>query len=419
METIVYDLNAACNGKLEAVLNTSHPEHNEVLNANCLTIKSAIWKDRTYSIIRYNKPMLNDGNVRNAGLFRSVIVCEGRIVSFSPPKSVARDWYSALDNVWDSTILEEFIEGTMVNVFNVDGEWEIATRSMVGANGRFFNDSGSNTFRAMFYDAMRTCGPASNLDDNGGMFAMLDPSYSYSFVFQHPENQIVTKVTSPELYLIRMYSIDGMNVTEYLPDSPEVIQVFRGEGDDGSKCLIDFPMRFPFTDYETLVEEWTTINRPHSQMGVVLFSKQYNCRSKIRNPSYEMVRHLRGNQPKLQYQYLELRSRGQVEQYLKHFPKARGEFSKYREQVHLFTTTLYSNYHECFVKKEKGLKEYPYQFKPHMFALHKLFIDNFKNGSKFFVSFSVVKDYVNNLPAAKLLYALNWHTRKNAVESAN
>ena len=207
-----------------------------------------------------------------------------------------------------------------------------------------------------------------------------------------------------------MYSIDGPIVTEYLPDSEEAVRIFRGE--KGRKqCLVDFPMRFNKTTFEEL-EHWRSMNRLHTEMGVVLFLGNISY-VKDKKLSYETVRHLRGNQPKLQYQYLELRTRG-VEHYLKHFPANRQEFARY-ENSFIRLLTLCSQTIMLLPKKEAKLSEFPYQFKPHMYALHQLFVDEFKKGNKFYVSFAVVKEYVNNLHL-KLMYALNWHTRKTLIQ---
>ena len=46
------------------------------------------------------------------------------------------------------------------------------------------------------------------------------------------------------------------------------------------------------------------MNTNYNTLGFVLINKVTGERAKIRNPVYEQVRQLRGNQPKLQFQYL-------------------------------------------------------------------------------------------------------------------
>ena len=121
---------------------------------------------------------------------------------------------------------------------------------------------------------------------------------------------------------------------------------------------------------------------------------------------------MKGNSPKIQYQYLNLRQTNKVTEFLYYYPESRKEFGKLRKQLHGWTNQLYQNYINCYIKKQKPLKEFPYNFKIHMFNLHMLYIDELR-GEKSFVSKKVVVDYVNNLPPPKLMYSLNYIYNKH------
>ena len=71
--------------------------------------------------------------------------------------------------------------------------------------------------------------------------------------------------------------------------------------------------------------------------------------------------------------------------------------------MHRFTLTLWQNYISCFIKKEKPLKDYNFQYKIHMYNLHNLYLENREAITK-----SVVIDYINNLDVAQILYAINY-----------
>jgi hypothetical protein len=148
---------------------------------------------------------------------------------------------------------------------------------------------------------------------------------------------------------------------------------------------------------------------------VVIYDKNSGERTKIRNPVYEQVRQLRGNQPKLQYQYLSLRNEGKVAEFLKYFNENKREFSEFRDQVHLFTNTLFSNYHACYVKKEKPLIEYSEQYRTHMFNLHRKYLDELRE-EKQFITNRIVKKYVNEMHPSLLMYSLNYSLRKRNVD---
>jgi hypothetical protein len=191
------------------IKNSNILEHVNNINSDENKIKVIEWKKtdkgNNYFIIKYNKEFLTEENISTIGLFRSIIIKNNNIIVFSPPKSIC---YSKFIRSYtpDDCIAEEFIEGTMINLF-YDSEneiWEIATKSSIGANMCFFiNDYKHNTtFREMFFDIVKNI----NLD-----FDKLPKNYCYSFVIQHNKNRIVSNFSEHKLYLISVYDIDNEN----------------------------------------------------------------------------------------------------------------------------------------------------------------------------------------------------------------
>jgi hypothetical protein len=178
---------------------------------------------------------------------------------------------------------------------------------------------------------------------------------------------------------------------------------------------IKFPDTYSLTNYSLLIEKYASMNTPYYIMGFVLYNLQTGERCKIRNPVYEQVRKLKGNQPKLQYQYLVLRQQDRVQEYLTYYPESKQLFFKFRDQLHLFTKTLLSNYISCFIKKEKSLVEYPDQYRNHMFHLHQLFLNEFRE-KKLFINLPVVINYVNNLHPSQQMFSLNYPLRKRYID---
>jgi hypothetical protein len=157
------------------------------------------------------------------------------------------------------------------------------------------------------------------------------------------------------------------------------------------------------------------MNTPYNILGVVLNNLKTGERSKIRNPVYEQVRELKGNQPKLQYQYLVLRHEGRVNEYLTYYPETKKQFSQFRDQIHLFTKTLLSNYISCYIKKEKPFIDYPHQYRNHMFKLHQLFLNELRE-QKLFVNSTFVIKYVNSLHPSQQMFSLNYPMRKRNID---
>jgi hypothetical protein len=381
-----------------------------ILKLNKIESRSA---NANYVVIRYDKNVLNEDLISSYGLCRSVIInSANKIVGFAPPKSIAADTFIQKyphHKDYDSIVAEEFIEGTMINVFfdpsiGLTGGWEISTRNTVGATSCFYKSPNAKTFRQMFMEAASE----THLD-----ISKLEPDKCYSFVLQHPENRIVVPFAKPQLYLVGVYKIDNKSdeiiVSHY--DVAEYKYFFSELG-----TSVKFPKVYDFETYKELVDKYGSMNTSYDIVGVVIHNKLTGERTKIRNPVYEQVRNLRGNQPKLQYQYLCLRKDGRVKDFLKYYPENKKEFSTFRDQVHLFTNTLYANYVSCYIKKERPLIQFSEQYRTHMFTIHQLYMNDLRE-KKLFVNNTVVQKYVNEMHSSLLMYSLNYQMRKRNVDT--
>lgn len=360
-----------------------------------------------YKIIRYNKDILINDLIPSYGLLRSVIINKNnQVVSFAPPKSCLADQFITKYAIKTNNIIaQEFVEGTMINVFYDSSvlAWKIATKNTVDAEVYFYKKENGKTFNAMFFEACKQ----NNFD-----LEMLNKQFCYSFVLQHPENRIVVPFQSPQIYLVEAYEIINAETVTIVPLN---INEIRTAG-HLTNTSVRFPEVYEFTTYTELIEKFASANTPYNIMGIVIKNILTNERTKIRNPIYEEVRHLKGNQTKLQYQYLHLRKEGKLPEYLKYYPETKKEFSECREKVHIFTNTLHQNYLACYVRKEKPLKEFGSQYRTHMFNLHQQFINDLRPNN-LFITNTIVQKYVNNLHPSLLMHSLNYNLRKQNVDT--
>lgn len=381
-----------------------------ILNKNVCFTKNS----QKYSVIRYNKSILPKEAATTYGMFRSVVLnCDNKVVSFAPPKTVDADdfmnKYKGEDQD-NNIVAEEFVEGTMINVFwdptiGLNGSWEITTRNTVGAESGFYKSKNSKTFKEMFLEAIAATG--LNINE-------LDKELCYSFVLQHPENRIVVPFNYPALYLVAVYrivnNVDG-TVFVYPFDNTEIKACVNWYSTN-----LFFPAVYQhFSSYADMIERYASKNTDYKCMGIIFKNLKTGERCKVRNPNYEEVRKLRGNQPKSQYQYLSLRSSGSVGKFLTFFPEYKGEFNEYKSQVHSFTIILYQNYVSCYIKKEKPLHEFSEQFRTHMFNIHQLYLNDLKE-KKQHVTNSVVINYVNHLHPTLLMHSLNQNLKKHQID---
>jgi hypothetical protein len=400
---IIYDLNNIRGGEgNHAILSiikdkngNEKDDYEKILNTLKLYIKTWNYKNNNYKIIKYDKEYLSNDLIKSSGLFRSVIInSNNEIVVFSPPKSLNDVEFQKMYQP-SECISEEFIEGTMINMFYSNNEWEIATKSSVGGKTYYFQQDEKLTFRHMFLDACNKM----NFDFD----TCLNKDYCYSFVLQHPKNRIVSPIDKPCIYLIKVYKINGYKIIEQ--DRNEHYNLYLLE----SNLLM--PNRDKFNSYKELKERYASMNTPYEIVGIMIYSENGD-RTKFRNPNYEDIKKLRGNQPKLQYQYLSLRQSGEMSQFIKYFPEYKSKFYEFRNHLHRFTTTLYKNYVNCYINKEKPLLEFNYEYRNCMYSLHQLYLNDLKPNSKH-IDFKYVVDYVNKMHPSQLMFLLNYNYRKN------
>ena len=370
--------------------------------AKSLNLKLKTWKfgGVNYHILKYDKEWLARENENTIGLLRSVIFKDdGTIVCFAPPKSQNTEKINITSD--DQYVSEQFIEGTMINMFyeKENDSWQIATRTSVGGKLNFYMENGfksEETFSSMFEEIENELCP--NLRDK------LNKKYMYSFVIQHPRNRIVKNVVEKRLYLVEIYEIDGLTVTIRKDNMDELVKELPN---------IRLPRCIPVkseTELNECKETCASMNTKYSTVGVIIKDKEGN-RYKFRNPNYEHVRKLRGNQPKLQYQYLALRQEGKIAEYLKYYPEQKKVFNEYRNLMHDYTNQLFMNYIKCYVKKERELKTFPENYRTHMYKLHHEHYIPTLMPKKEGINKSYVINYFNAIHPAKQMFVLNYSKR--------
>ena len=115
------------------------PESDELQTLlKTLNLTNKKWKTgpNVHSILKYTTGEIKCDELQTRGLLRSVVLdCNGKIMAYSPPKCVVPTADEMNSRFSDENILvEEFVEGTMINVFyyKPNGQeegagWDLAT----------------------------------------------------------------------------------------------------------------------------------------------------------------------------------------------------------------------------------------------------------------------------------------------------
>ena len=397
----------------------------------------------TFYILKYDRAKLKDTEYETVGRFRSVVFdSNGQICCIAPPKMLKltdemKSW--PVNSEGGHLTAEELVEGMMVNLFYYKGteKWYVSTKSSVG------EVSFDHIQEAMAVDATAgtTAGAYQKLNIQeilrrricdilsvlpGGLEAV-PKQYCYSFVLQHPKNQIVNVITVPRLYLVAVYEIvrpEGEAAADATMAGVSAIRLERNifscsfggtvsHMPSDLTCVADATDAAAATTTPHTVEDYCRMygsaeTRSVSLPGVVFHDRDTGFCYKQRNPKYESVKKRKGMEQKLIAQYLQLRKDRAIDEYLKYHPQHSRVFNTFRERLHEYTLRLYDAYIEHYVKKNaKPLKEYDRELKTHMYKLHyDVFLATMKEAGTFVTKHTVI-NYVNQLAAAQQLACLN------------
>lgn len=378
---------------------TDFEQTKKILNSKNLVVRT--YNDIGLYLVKYdkNKSDMNDADVKKC---RSLVfeIGTNNLVCVSPFKSDSLDTFSEFykSDEKNNIVYEEFVDGTMINLFKYKDIYYISTRSRLGAQCRWFS---SKTFNIMFNECI------DNYDL--GKLANTENNYNYSFVLQHPDNTIVKQYQKPNLVLVMVSKVTN-NEIEYFDNKIGKEQLSK------FGINVDVPNVYKFTDLPE-VHGYVDI-MPQSEQGIIL--KHGNLRSKIRNQHYNYVRSLRGNTNNKHYMFFELRKQRLVEEYLSYFPDDRELFDTYRLELYDITKKLYNFYLDCFVRKNSDgtnklkHKEIDFEFKPLVSDLHNKYLTE-----QIITTKDRVVRYFNNLDIAKQLFVINYKKRPIKTDGEN
>jgi len=388
--------------------------------------------DEKYQIMQYDTELVEDGSPY--GIYRSLILdMENHLLCFSPPKSISLELFkSRVENTSvQNIIINEIIEGVMMNMFydNRTQGWEIATKWSIGGNYWFYrtqyniedtgdsNDIKQLTFRQMFLEALNMQ-LNQNINDNAWINS-LDKTYSYCFVLQHPANHFVLDIQNPTLYLVGVYELKENNIV--LPISPDIFEQWAilQNAYNYDNIVIQFPKRYSMENRGTIntikeVEDTVKDTDNYHLLGYMVYNSATGDRTVLENPKYKSVRELRGNQPNLQFHWLNLRKESESKQnkiaeFLSYFPRYSVEFQYFEKVYSEYIKETHNGYVAYYIKKEGNVV--PKKYFPIVHRLHYE-VRKPSNGQTI-ITKEVVRAFIDTLEPKKIIYYLNYNESIN------
>ena len=363
---------------LKSISNTNNFfESKQILESKGLVVTN--YEEDGVYMVKYDKTksdMLDDDVLKCRGII--IDKKTNKLLCYPPEKSIDISLITDADKI----IYQTFIDGTMINISSINGEWKISTRSNLSAKCKFYSDK---SFSVLFNES------SINLN-----YDLLDKTCCYTVVLQHPENRIVANYDKPSYVLVSVRRIiDGV------VNDLDLVQVKSDLKELGQDIII--PDILEFND---LNEARTYVNSlPFYEQGLVL--KTSKGRSKMRNPHYDYVKQMRGNTRNMRFNYLTLQNLGSVTEFLSYFPEYNELFLEYHNELYLVSKTLQDLYHKCYIQKTHDkLETIPYEYRPLCYELHGQYLKTRQP-----ILWSDIINFVNNLPVPRKLFVINFKNR--------
>jgi hypothetical protein len=410
----------------------------DVAKDNIVHLKTVSTDHSTYDIYNYDSAVLCFDDEKRKK-YRSVIVAhpENRLFSFSPPKSISiAEYMKKYPEITDAMVVSEKIEGLMVNLFYDTRiqSWEIATKSGAGGNYWYFSPKNNPqmihtrkndllldhtarkisrckaTFLTMFLDACKCSGSLNDC----AWINELDQHYCYSFVLQHPKNQIQQTIENPRVFLIAVYDID--------PVHNRAIQIPRDVYESWPIFLnilgvVEFPAKIVGLSYAEIQSKYCSYYTKATNPGIVFWNELTGDRAVMQNECYQMIRVIKNESPLLLYQYLCLRRIDKVGEFLNYYPTYKKTAMEFHHRFDVFVKTIHRAYLDVYVCKLVEIKDVNAPFQPHIEKIHKqLYLKYIGSSKSHKITLDVIREYVQRMEPREVLYCLE-HLRRRPEEN--
>lgn len=251
---------------------------------------------------------------------------------------------------WDDCVVEESIDGTMVNLYYYDNKWNTSTKSTINANCKWRSNK---TFREIFLEC-----------DKKVDYNRLNKNYCYTFIMTHADCRNVTLYKENKLYHVctrNLLNFEEIDV-ELGIDKPKILKLDKYN-----------PLNL--NSYNNIQKYVHSLS--YDKEGVMLFSKCRKYRTKIKSPMHIYVNTLLGNNPDIVYKLLELRVSNELwkkTEILKYYKEYESIDKSIDSALDKLQSTLYNLYIEKKMKHNDTLVV-PTLYGKIMYSIHQLYLE--------------------------------------------
>lgn len=295
-----------------------------------------------------------------------------KIVCLSPIKS---ELYSDTNKYDDDYIVQELIDGTMVNMF-YDGCWRISTRSDMDGKNRWNN----HTIESLF----KQCCDYEHLSNQ------LNNKHCYCFSMNHKSIRHISNVIENKITLVDEYDMELLTPVKKFTDI-EGCDIIKNI-DTNDKNMND------------IINHYLELNKDNVDFKGLTF-KFKNKRVNVLNPKYvEIKNKLNINTDNILYKFIQTKKNRNLNEYIKLYPEHKTPFTKYSDIFNTLCQNVCNSYHDVFIHKVIVMKDVKYQLKPLLYDIQGIYLQN-----KVYVNIDVVTNYINNLDTKKLVFVMKYY----------
>jgi len=347
---------------------------NSLININGLIIK----ENEDLYLLKYNR---KEGTKEDYDTNEFLKECRSIILEKDTNKIIClslkfKESYEIFqENVkWENNVIEESIDGTLINIYYYNNEWNISTRGTLDANC-YWNSS--KTFKDLFMEASQIC----NMN-----YELLDKDFSYSFVLCHPECRNIVKYSSPNITHIL-----SRNMTTLIESDEEI-----GIQKPNIIKILNLNKIDP-TNYDELAQNVNLLK--FNNEGYMLYSKDRLYRTKLRSSDFIKLAKIKGNEPFINKRLLLIRNTDELTEFLTYFPEYTSNYKELEINFKKLVDELINIY--TIVKIQKKFIDIPTLYRKPIYEIHRIYInliDGYISGSRPTIRKSDIENWLENEP---------------------
>lgn len=252
---------------------------------------------------------------------------------------------------WNEVVIEESIDGTLINMYYHNNKWNYSTRSTLDAEC-FWNCKQS--FKELFIETFTQY--KVNIDT-------LNTDFTYSFVLCHPKTRNVSLYKNPRIYHVLTRDLKTsheINLHIGIP-KPKILKL---DEINNIRC----------NNYDDIIKYCSKLH--FNFEGVMLYSKDRLYRTKVKGKNHIKVKNIRGNHSNIYYtilHYLKESSKNKINVLLKYYPEYTDIYSSVIQKLDIIKSELLHIYTETKKLKNKEFR-YQYKYKKAIKQLHNQYI---------------------------------------------